>query len=190
MTAKMPTRKTQAAQASATRPPFDPKPIGRFIISDEILNQDVGSDNGFLGLMQDRLPLELVARIYELIGAPSFQIAFALSCKTAARIARFIPLNPWRNLQDKRQLLLLLGKNCKSLRFCTACYLLQPRGKGHWNTSFPAKCPGCACTAVRAVYGDYRKGCQSVWMREDYENLLDGHKGNYHPSALYRIQRP
>jgi len=168
----MPTRKTQAAQASATRPPFDPKPIGRFIISDEILNQDVGSDNGFLGLMQDRLPLELVARIYELIGAPSFQIAFALSCKTAARIARFIPLNPWRNLQDKRQLLLLLEKNWKSLRFCTACYLLQPRGKGHWNTSFPAKCPGCACTAVRAVYGDYRKGCQSVWMREDYENLL------------------
>ena len=54
----MPTRKTQVAQASATRPPFDPKPIGRLIISDEILNQDVGSDNGFLGLMQDRLPLE------------------------------------------------------------------------------------------------------------------------------------
>jgi hypothetical protein len=133
----MPTRETQAAQASTTRPPFDPKPIRRLIISDEILNQDVGSDNGFLGLMQDRLPLELVARIYELIETPSFQIAFALSCKTAAWITR--------------QLLLLLEKNWKSLRFCTVCYLLQPRGKGHWHISFPAKCPGCACTAVRAT---------------------------------------
>jgi len=122
----MPTRKTQVAQASATRPPFEPKPIGRLIISDEILNQDVGS----VGLMQDPLPLELVARIYELIETPSLQIAFALSCKTAAWIAR--------------QLLLLLEKNWKSLRFCTVCYLLQPRGKGHRHTSFPAKCPGCA----------------------------------------------
>jgi hypothetical protein len=185
----MPTRKTQAAQASATKPPFDPKPIGRFIISDEILDRDVRSDNGFLGLMQDRLPLELVTCIYELIGAPSFQIAFALSCKTAARMARCIPLNPWRNLQDKRQLLLLLEKDCKSLKFCTACYVLQPRRKGQWKTSFPAKCPGCACTGVRPEYG-YYEGYQSVWMREDYENLLDGYKGHYHPSVLHRIQRP
>ena len=75
------------------------------------MSRAVVLDNGFVGLKGKGLPLELLMHIYELIGVPSFQVAFALSCKAAARMGGSMALSPWRNLHDKRQLMLLLKKN-------------------------------------------------------------------------------
>ena len=173
--------KTQLAEKSAVGLSSDPKPARTFIVPDEIVNQTIILDNGFVGLSGKRLPPELLMRIYELIGVPSFQVAFALSCKAAARVGRSMPLSPWRNLHDKRQLMLLLEKNWTSFQFCTACYMLRPQGEeyqigklqtcGDHGLPYNRKCFECCCICRHDGQEHMSYRYFAVWTTQDYEDL-------------------